>query len=737
MRWVLFWVILAAWQPGAWAQTLTGRVVQARKPLSVGIPFAGVQQLGHQHGVLTDSLGRFSLPLAAPGPFRVIFSAEGYLSDTLVCQPGAEITVALEPVTSIEGVEVSRRRQASFQQSLAPQQSELLTSAEFTKAACCNLGESFETNPSVDVNYSDAISGAKSITLLGLNGVYTNLLVEGIPWYNGLGRTYGLNYIPGPWLSSVQISKGTGPAVLGYETVTGQINLAMKSAEDERLVANLFVNEFGRTELNLTHHQKWGEQWQLSTLLHGSTVPTVVDRNNDGFLDTPLSDQGNVFLRVRYRGVSGFEGQLAMQALREDRRAGQTQVYQSNDPALSASGYRLDVQTTRLAYFSKTGYVWQARPYQSIGLQTSGLYHDANGVFGLKTWQGIQRRWTGNLIFQSALGDTRHTYRVGMSYLFDAYEELYNGLDVGRRESVPGTFAEYTFAPNMAFTAVVGVRADFHNRFGTFVSPRLNLRYQVSDGTTVRLAAGRGFRSANPFADNSPTLTSNRVVLQDPELRPEVGWNTGASLTHNFELFFRPGTLTLDYYYTWFQNQILADYDQNPQAIYIQNLQGRSRGHSFQAELSWQPLKLLDAKIAYKYYNVQATFAGTLQQVMLTPEHRGLVNLAYRLRAWRFDYTLKLLGTQRLHSFAEHHSGFELQEMAPAYTLSDAQVTLLPAERWEVYLGAENLFDYRQPDPIIDAANPFGPFFDTSYVWGPILGRVVYLGLRYTIPKAS
>ncbi|MDX2063421.1 MAG: TonB-dependent receptor [Bacteroidia bacterium] len=727
----------------ALAQTeLAGRLTVAGSQPPVPIAYARVAQVGTATGVLTDSAGYFRLQLDPVRPMALVFSAEGFLTDTLRFNhalPGDHTGHALDfqlyPASMTRELRIEYRRRAAAALTTTAQQTELITSRELTKAACCNLGESFETNPSVDVNFTDAVSGAKSISLLGLNGVYSPILIEGMPLYQGLGRTYGLNYIPGPWVGSIQVSKGTGPVVLGYESLTGQINIALKAPTDERTLLNVYANDYGRLEANLNHHARLSPRWQATLLAHGSTVPGAVDRNGDGFVDVPLSDLATVFTKLKYQGEGGWQGQLAVQALREVRRGGQALAYTSDDPAVVAATYRLRTETTRVSYFSKTGYVWQGRPYQSVGLQTGGTYHDQTGTYGFKTWQGRQWRWNANLIFESVIGDTRHTYRLGLAYQYDRYQEAYNGLDVGRTESVPGAYGEYTYQPTERFSAVVGLRADLHNAFGAFATPRLNLRYQPWATTTLRLAAGRGYRTANVFAENSPTLTSNRAVVLSEALRPEVGWNLGGSLVQQFTLGLREGSLVLDYYYTAFENQVIVDYDQDPQAIVIGNLAGRSRAHSLQAELQWQPLKLLEAKVAYKLYDVRAPFGGKTEQVMLTPRHRGLVNLAYELRRWRLDGTWKLIGAQRLHPFAEHHPGFVLRENAPGYTLVDGQVTWLPAERWELYLGVENLFNYRQPNPIVDAEAPLGPFFDTSYVWGPILGRVVYLGLRFTVPS--
>jgi hypothetical protein len=500
-------------------------------------------------------------------------------------------------------------------------------------------------------------------------------------------------------------------------------------------------------------------------LLHSDHLGNRVDRNDDQFLDLPLATQFNAFNKWKYISGTGLVSEVGLGALRETRQGGQVGVRDTGAADAYFQHYGTTQATTRYTGYAKTSYTWPTRPFQSLGLLLSGTDHDFTSAYSPayaavaatspRTYDGTQRTGLATLLFQSVLGNTAHVYRAGLSFLYDDYREVFrqgygNPTETpaqrfanehrNRLEHVPGAFAEYTYQNSRNLTFVAGLRADRHNLYGWQVTPRLNVKYDAAKNTVLRVAAGRGFRVANPIADNAAMLASARQFRIGNALRPERAWNVGGSATQYFTVLSRPATFVVDYYHTEFDNQVVADMYTESRYVIIDNLApgGRSFARSLQGELQIEPLKGLQVKGAYKYLDVRTTYEGSLLPKPLTPAHRAFVNLGYASAydKWRGDFTVQWYGQRPLAHIANdpfHGPGLESKpETAPRYALLNAQVTRA-FKRLELYAGVENLTNYRQANPIESAAAPFGPAFDAAMVWGPVYGRLTYGGLRYRI----
>lgn len=722
--------------PGHAHGTVYGRDEAGRRsPLAA----ARVQQLGSLRGTLTDSLGHFSLALDPAATRRLVISYVGLLPDTVdASTEGIEVDLTSERTS--DAVEITAKSSGRTLSALSAQRVEIMTTKELGKAACCNLGESFETNPSVDVNYADAVTGARQIQLLGLAGPYTDVSVDGLPMLAGLGRSFGLSYVPGPWVQSIQVAKGAGSVVQGYEAIAGQVNVTLKDADFERTHLNAYYNHLGRTELNGVWSHDLGSRFQHTLFTHASALPPIIedrrwtDANADGFLDVPRMAQLNLGSRLRLKPQGPWRGEIAWNALVENRDGGQPDFLHRDD---EHPLYGISVRTRRFSAQGRVGYVWPGRPYQSLGLQWGLIGHRQNGTYGLRAYTGEQTRAQFNLIYQSIIGTSDHAYRVGLSYTADAYDEFVElptqpNVALRRRESVPGAFAEYTYSFLDRWLVTAGVRVDAHNLFGAFVTPRLHLKYSPTSTTTLRLQAGEGRRVANPIADNPAVLPTSRTLILSQSLGIERAWNLGANLTQTFTLGGRPGTFAVDLYHTTFGNQVVADFDRHADRVHIENLAGRSFATALQFELDYELADDLDLRLAWKQYDVQTTTDGRLQPRMMVPQQRALVNLAYEPRRWRFDGTLSYTGTQRLPSMQGMRADLVRPERSPDFVLLHAQVTHV-FRRFDLYLGGENLLGFRQSDPLVDPTHPFGAHFDSAMAWGPIVGRVVYIGIRYSV----
>lgn len=646
---------------------------------------------------------------------------------------------------NIEGVTITASKAAT---SISKKEAGLvfnIDSKELLKAACCNLSESFETNATVDVSFSNAVTGTKQLKMLGLDQKYTSLTKELLPEIRGLASAYGLNFIPGRWIESIQLTKGGSTVTNGYESITGQINTELiKNSKTPETSLNLFADFNGRAEANVTHVAAINDKWSQTFLLHGNGTFGDTDMNDDNFLDRPKGTQINAAYLLNYNDLerSGFGSHFGINFIKDERTAGQI-GFDKKLPQSEQSLYGVGIDISRFQVWNKTGYVFKGKPYQSLGWMNQYVYHQQDSFFGLRNYSGQQHTYYSNLIFESILGNTNHKYKAGASFLYDGYEENYLVNNFKRNEIVPGVFAEYTLT-GLKYTLVAGARADFHNLAGTQFTPRLNFKYDFTPQTIFRLSAGRGFRTANVFAESQQYFASNRniQILQNGGdiygLRPEIAWNYGVSLQQEFKIFGKKSTIVADFFRTDFQDQVLVDLDRSPQQLTFYNLDGKSFANSFQTQWDFTPFKNFDVRLAYKYYDVQADYLDGRREVPFMAKHRGFVNLAYATNKnknegfWSFDTTLNWVGKQRLPNTSSNPAEFQLPMYSESYAVLNAQISRNFNKKLRAYLGGENLTSYHQENAIMDFRNPFGNYFDGGMVYAPIMKANFYVGFDVT-----
>jgi hypothetical protein len=690
-----------------------------------------------KNGTSTDAKGEFSLNKTTQN-HELIVSSVGYKTDTLMVHSLDFVTIILK-TSSADLQEVVVKSDATTIDRMNPIHTEIITTKALAKAACCNLSESFETNASVSVSYSDAVTGSKQIQLLGLSGNYVQTNVENIPSIRGLNTTFGLNYLPGTWLASIDVAKGAGSVVNGYESMTGALNIELvKPDMAEKLYLNIYGNSQGRGEINLNLANKINKKWSVGLLTHASTLQTKLDQNGDGFLDLPLYTQFNGINRWKYQSDK-MMASFGVKALYEDRTGGQVN-FNPDSKGTYSGFYGFGSKTHRYEFFSKTAKLYQSKPYQGLGFIINGLFHDNVSYFGFKNYTGTEKSLYANLIYQNIFSNTNHQYKAGLSYLLDDYHEKYIDSTFKRTESVPGAFVEYTETIPDKLVVVLGGRIDFHNLYGTRFTPRFHLKYNLSSNTALRLSAGKGWRMPNSIAENFGMLVNSRQLSVIGVIKPEESWNLGASLSNDFFLFEQKGTLVLDVYRTDFTNQLIVDME-NADMVRFYNLKGRSFSNSFQAEVNYSLTSRMDLKLAYRVFDVQNDVQAPSGELTLLPKQfvnrdRFLMNWAYATKfdKWKFDFTWQWNGSRRIPNFAEGHVHSESSPpvFAPAFSNINAQVTR-GFYKWELYIGGENLNNFTQKDPILSANDPFGKNFDASMVWGPVIGRMVYVGMRYKI----
>ena len=646
----------------------------------------------------------------------------------------------------LEEVKIVKKRKGILKSYTVTGNTTIITSKELLKAACCNLAESFETNPSIDVNFTDALTGTKQIKMLGLTSPYLMITEENVPSVRGASQAYGLSFTPGSWVESIQVTKGAGSVVNGYESISGQINTELiKPISDIPFFLNAYGSTDSRFELNTHFNTKISEKWSSSLFLHGNTRVSKNDMNDDGFLDNPLAKQINILNRWQYLNAEkGWVSFINFRYMNDRKQTGQLNFDPNRDRG-TTNYWGSEINTERLDISTKVGYVFKDMPYQSIGFQNAFNIHDQNSYFGLNQYNIKQSSYYSNLIFNSIISNTMNKFATGLNFTYDKYQEFVNVNDYSRIDNSVGAFFEYTYDNDGDFSLILGGRVDNHNRLGTFITPRLHARYNPWEKGVLRFSAGRGKRSANIFAENQPLFASSRVFdILDSNgkiygLNPEIAWNYGLSFAQKFFLFGKNADVGFDFYRTDFQNQAVVDLMQSPQKALFYNLKGKSIANTMQFEFNYELAVHLNLRSAYKFYDVKTDYLSGNFQNPLQAKHRFFSNIEYETHIgdkgeqWKFDYTFNWIGQQQLPNTMSNPITDRLPTFSPSYSLMNAQITRTFSSTFEIYFGGENIGNYKQNNVILGNDNPFGPTFDASIVYAPVFGQMYYAGLRFKI----
>ena len=747
---------------------ITGVVLDEHGEPLVG---ANVYWSGTGVGVATDIEGNFTL-MPVKGSNRLVASFVGCHNDTIEVKNREPLTIVMIDEAILDEVTITERKMGVLKSRTSAFDTQTIGAEELCRAACCNLSEAFETNASVDVAYADAATGAKQIRLLGLSGTYVQLLQENTPAVRGLAQTFGLEYIPGPWMSSVQVSKGTSSVINGYEAVSGQINVELLKPQTQNpLSLNLMFNsdlmgeanieggwqiplkEHEETEHHEHHEHCHHESLYTGVMAHYGGSYMAMDENKDGFADMPKVQNANLANRWFYK--HGDYTLIAFARGLYDRRRGGQNVHHSS----LSNPYLINLNTWRVEGFVKNGYVYDDESGSSIALITAASYHNLDNSYGLRTWKASQlnaylnglwqRNWEGG-----GLIDNDHRLSAGVSVNFDKYDETLtinlSPLTLSRYEVVPGVFAEYDYTYSDKLSLVAGVRLDYSTKYGFFVTPRANVRYTPFEWWTLRASAGMGYRSPNAIADNASILPSSRVLTIADTIGQERAVNAGLSTTFYIPLGSKQLQLSAEYYYTHFLNSLIVDMDRDPHQVHIYNqtdIQGaKSFAHSAQIEASIEVLRGWTWTAAFRWTDVEqttfnaATDAYELRPKALTNRFKGVVTTSYQtpLKKWQFDVTAQFNGISRMPdgftAYGDLNGGYGTPTTLRWYPQLMAQIT----KYWKtcsLYVGAENMTNFRQDSPIIAADDPYGTNFDASMVCGPTTGWKVYIGFRYDLEK--
>ncbi len=729
------------------AQTITGIVkVQKANGEVEPLAYASIYWLEGKSAFVSDDNGQFSFNGKKTENISLIAAYIGYVKDTIVLAQGQDkVEFILRESNNLNEVRVVGRQQGNFLSKTTPVKTEVISAAGLCKMACCNLAESFENSASVTVGYADAITGARQIRLLGLSGQYTQMLDENRPVMRGIASPFGLSYIPGQWLESIQIAKGPSSVVNGLEAITGQINLEhRKPTTEQPLFVNLFLSNTLRSEANVVSSLQLNPKLSTAIFGHFSTDPLGHDGNHDGFKDEPVSMQFNLANRWLYMSENGTQVRFGFKAISDDRLAGQNDFKKDSprDYTIWGSG----IKNKGVNGYLKVGVPLNEGNTKNIATVIDYTYHNLDSYFGMKDYNAEQNSVFMNLMFMNTINEN-HKYILGLSGQYDNFDEkvsnhgtlnfeeminpLAHDIDAGREERSLGGYGEYTYTGGDKLTFVAGLRLDKNNLHGWLFAPRANLKYAFMEKLILRASGGRGFRSSNVIADNLGMLSTGRDIRIDNNLDIEDAWTYGANLTSYFSLGFgEDASLSFDYFRTDFNKQIIVDQERDMRYVWLYNLDGRSFTNTYQLDFTVEPIERFTILATFRYTDARVTLNGQgLVEKPLTSKYKGVLNVQYatNMNKWTFDVTAQLNGPSRLFYFAD-------MEQSPVYGMLYAQITK-KFKDLDVYIGGENLTNYRQHNPIIDAQDPYSPTFNSTVIWGPLMGIKVYAGLRFTIWK--
>ena len=714
--------------------------VYARKSngQSEPLPFAQIYYLEQKKILETDGDGVFTLKLS--GKATLIATYVGYSRDTVVVAPGtASADFYLTGENEVETAVVTSRQPGISK--LKPVKTEVITAAGLCKMACCALAESFENSASVTVGYSDAVTGAKQIKLLGLSGTYTQMLDENRPVMRGLLSPFGMSYVPGQWLESIQIAKGPSSVINGLEAITGQINMEHRKPTDE---TPLFVQLYGSTdamfEANVVSALQLNPKWSTIILTHVGGTAMSMDMNGDGFRDSPENMQVNVANRWLYYDPSGTQVRFGFRFINEDRLGGQMNATRNRTADNDAGIWGSNILNRGVNGYVKVGIPLEEEHNTNIAFVADYVNHRFDSSFGQTLFNGKQQSLFGNILFNTEPTE-RHRIEFGATFSRDAFTEgvmqpTAGTINRDRAETALAAFGEYSYTTDK-LTFVGGLNLEYNWRHGWLFAPRANFKYSFTDEIIFRALGGRGYRCSDIFADNLGMFSSSRLIrVADGLDTMEDAWTFGGNLTFYLPFGFDPENtyLSFDYFHNAFNNQVIVDQECTAGYTEIYNLDGRSFTDTWQVDFNTDPFERFNVTATFRYTNARVTLNGQgLVERPMTSRFKAVLNMQYTMpmNKWIFDFTAQLNGPMRLPRFAADAWGMET---SPVYPVLYAQVTR-KFRGLDVYVGGENLTSFRQKNAILGNDAPFGPNFNAGCVWGPLMGTMAYAGLRYTLWK--
>ncbi len=743
------------------ATPLSGTVLEydsGAKSKTKPLPFASVYWLKTQKGTTTDDFGRFQLDRTDDDGAQLVVSFVGYSNDTIDVKPNDnDIKIILAQNITLAEVQIVQRQQGAYVSRLNSVKTEVITSVGLCQLACCNLAESFENSATVDVGYADAVSGAKQIQMLGLTGLYSQLMYENMPFLRGLSAPYGLSYVPGSFMESIQISKGTASVINGFEALAGQINIEYRKPQiTDPLFVNLYLNNELKSEMNVVAKIPLTERWSSALFANGAIFNQELDHvGHDGFMDMPKSKQANFTYRASY-DAERYRNITTLMFLMDDKIGGQ-KGFDPNVNGTAQGVWGFTNRVNRVQAFTKNGFLISEKA--NIGTQVSATYMDMKAAYGEKTYNATEKNFYANIIYENTLSE-RHKLNAGASLQYNDIEEKYRPRLIfpepdprypdgyitfvyPKSEVVPGVFAQYTFTNGEKTSIVAGLRYDYNTLYKqSLITPRLHIKHNLFEHGTLRASVGKAYRSAIPLAENIGLMASSRFLAlpNSNELGMDDAWNYGINYIHNVPIGEeRVLTLSFDAYRTDFKKQLVVDLDLSANVASFYMSDKKSYANSLQLEAKTDVVpehwtltlagRYNDSKQTTRYVQGFGGWRDKLQDKIYVSKWKFLMvnNFSTNMNKWMLDITAQYNGKARLPN-----TNGARPDYSEPYPMLHAQLTKR-FRYFDVYAGCENILNTVQKDPIISPNDPFGADFDATVIYGSLMSRTFYVGLRLTI----
>jgi len=737
----ILFLVLISLQTNLYAQLYKGKVSDNK---GHAIPHSKVWLSPTTASTECNENGEFEINFNTKEVNKIIATHPGFVNDTVIVGSQKFFQFRLYPVKNLEEALIKSKKQDLYISEINPIKTEVISSAELIKSACCDLAGCFETQGTISPQVTNVITNSKELRILGLSGVYNQVLIDGFPVFVGLPFTYGINSIPGTLIENIYVSKGANSVLQGFESISGQINVITKNPSNtDKLLANYYVNSFKEQQLNFNYDIKANE---FSNLLSLNKVwpASRIDGDKDNFLDLPLINRSNIFNKFSYKNEkeNGFSSALTFRFTDEERIGGQVFFDKKNLGSRDIYGQSIDYNQPEI--LSKSNYRFDEK--NILSLAASAQWHNQNSFFGSTNYIASQNNLWVNLQHEY-LYSTTSNLKYGVSFRKLNIEEQINFLDTflhrlyngkyEKKEEIIGSYIENTLSIiDNKLTILTGVRGDLHNELGFIATPRIMVKYTAPYEIIIRANAGLGWKSINFFSENVALLSGSRDIIFENNPKKEDALNYGFSVTKNFEFEHFSGYINADYYKTLFGNQMYIDYDNDPTKVIIRNLVNNSVSNGFQSDLSLKFNFNCDLKFSYNYLDVYQTVNSVKQSMPFNNKHRllGTLSLKFLEEKLRTDINIHTFGIQRLPNTSTLPAEFRRNDYSKAYTIFNVQISYF-IKNFEIYAGCENIGNFRQIQPILSWQNPFGPYFDTSSVWGPTRGREIYFGIRFRIKK--
>lgn len=680
-------------------------------------------------GILSDKNGNFNIKNQTIDTI-IIVSYIGYKPDTInisTISPEQELTIQLKSNLELETINITGDKTSTVLIFSDGVRTEGISSKGLLKCACCNLSESFAASPSVDVQFSDAITGAKRIQLLGLQSIYSQILSENIPIMRGIAASFGFSLFPGQWLESISIAKGSSVAKNGFESIAGLINIDYKNPLDENpTFLNFYISDMGNLEFNADHTIKINNEIATMLFVHSNGLFIEHDNNKDTFLDKPIGNQINLMNKWNI-SKEHWTNVTTIHFLTDTRKGGQKGYFTDNNTSL----YGMKLINNRYNISTKNGFIFEDHK-TSIGTILSFTHHNEKAFFGKRNYQGEQNSFYANIMYQTILFEDSDNITTGISLQYDNYLERLDSLQMNKVENIPGVFIEYTFNQINNLSVIAGIRLDLPNNYKRFISPKLHIKYNLNDNIIWSASVGKGLRVARPIAENINYLSSSREFIIDKDIKPEEAWNYGTNILFSFKLFDIPIDINTEYFHTEFINQLVIDLDKDSKKVYFYNLNGNSYSNSYQIDITIEPIQRFIITAAYRINDVKITTNKILQDKALLSKHKSYINFQYNtnMDEWAFDLTLNYNGKGRIPSTINNPQEYRVSTNFNSYLTINSQITK-SFNDFDIYVGCENITGFTQKNPIIAFDKPFSEYFDASLIWGPITKQHIYVGFRY------